>query len=771
MFFILIIGFTIAFLAPVLYRFFGDRTGAILSLLCLGMFIYFCFFLNPVATGHIFISHYQWVPRLAINLSFYLDGLALLFALLISGFGALIILYAGSYLKENPLLGRFYMYLLFFMMSMLGLVLSGNLISLFVFWELTGLSSYLLISFNNENLTARIAALQAMLVTGGGGLIMLAGFILLEQTSGTYDMAELISQRDRLVSSSFYTPIVLLILIGAFTKSAQFPFHFWLPNAMEAPTPVSAYLHSATMVKAGIYLVARLNPALGGTHLWQNLLIIVGSLTMVIAAIMAFKYTDLKKILAYTTISALGMIFLMLGIGTPAAVQAAVVFILAHALYKGSLFLMAGNLDHQAGSRDLAMVSGLKRVMPYTAVAAILACLSMSGVVPFIGFIGKELIYDAVLNTTLYTVSLLVAVVFSSVVFTAIAINIGYSVFWGAYKSPGSVTTEASFSMLLGPLLLSASGLLFGLFPQTLTQPLLNMSVIQIVKDVEVFTLSIWHGFNLVLLLSAITLIAGGGLYLFRDRIRTRNEQLYFLEKYGPEAFYNYGLDAFLRWSYQLTRLTQNGYLRFYFTTILWTFIGILLYVLTSRHLGLDLQNRLASSLDYSLYELFICCLVTVGMVLILMTKSRVTALATMGVVGYGLALIYIIYSAPDVAMTQFLIETLTVVLFVLVLHKLPYFEIFSGKAVRFAYLFLSIVFGGLMTYILLLITSYPMHSELKTFVGENSLPLGGGRNMVNVILVDFRALDTLGESIVLAIAAIGIFSLLKLKLVKEEGL
>jgi len=759
---ILLIGLLITFCSPVVHQLLKRRAGIVLSLFPTAFFIYCCTFLPAVSAGESVLFHYAWVPQLGINLVFLIDGLSLFFALLISGFGTLITLYASGYLSKHPQLGRFYMYLLLFMISMLGVVLSGNLISLFVFWELTSLSSYFLISFDHENTSSRAAALQAMLVTAGGGLVMLAGFILLGLVTGTFDILAILSSS--VVDHHYYPFIVVLILVGAFTKSAQFPFHFWLPNAMAAPTPVSAYLHSATMVKAGVFLVARLTPALSGTLLWQMLLVTTGCITMLLGAVMAMRYTDLKKILAYTTISALGTLFVMLGLGSAYALQAAIIFILAHALYKGALFMVAGNLDHQTGSRDVEALSGMRRLMPITAAAAILACLSMSGVIPFLGFIGKELVYEAALHATMYNIILIIAVIGANALGTAIAISIGYRIFFGKYKSPQLQVKEAPASMWIGPLVIAAAGFLFGILPQWFVQPILNISVVQMMKDIEVTRLSLWHGVNLVLLLSLVTLLLGYLAYRNRAVIKTVANKITVSRTSVSNLMYEKTLKGMLHVSHRITRFTQNGFLRYYIATIVWVFIALVMYVLFANKIVLHLQPKIISLLEFRFYEEIICIFIVMGVVKIFYTLSRVTALASMGVVGYGLALIYIIFSAPDTAMTQFLVETLTVVLFVLVLHKLPYFEDLSEKTRRFGYLVLSVAFGGVMTYILLLVRSYPMTSELKSYFGENSVLLGQGRNVVNVILVDFRALDTMGEAVVLGIAAIGIYSLLKLK-------
>jgi multicomponent Na+:H+ antiporter subunit A len=764
---ILLIGLFITFCSPVVHQVLKQRAGVVLSLFPTAFFIYCCTFLPAVTSGETIIIQYAWVPQLGIDLVFLVDGLSLFFALLISGFGTLITLYASGYLAKHKQLGRFYMYLLLFMIAMLGVVLSGNLISLFVFWELTSLSSFFLISFDHEKTASRAAALQAMLITVGGGLVMLAGFILLGSVTGTFNIPETLTSS--VVEHKYYPFIVVLVLVGAFTKSAQFPFHFWLPNAMAAPTPVSAYLHSATMVKAGVFLVARLTPVLGGTTLWQMLLMVTGCITMVLGAVMAMRYTDLKRILAFTTISALGTLFLMLGVGTTYALQAAIIFILAHALYKGALFMVAGNLDHQSGSRDVEKLSGMSRLMPYTAAAAILACLSMSGVIPFLGFISKELVYEAALNATVYNIILVVAVIGANALGTAIAISIGYRIFFGKFISPKQQVKEAPASMWIGPLLIAIAGFLFGFLPQWFVQPMLNIAVVQLMKDIEVMHLSLWHGLNLVLLLSFVTLLLGYLAYRARGRVKTIADKLTVPRTSRPTIIFEKTLKGMLYVSHRITRFTQNGFLRYYIATIVWVFIALVIFVLFTKNMVLHLQPKIFSLLEFRFYEEIICIFIVMGVIKIFYTLSRVTALASMGVVGYGLALIYIIFSAPDTAMTQFLVETLTVVLFVLVLHKLPFFEDISEKKRRFAYLVLSVVFGCVMTYILLLVRSYPMTSELKTYFAENSVPLGQGRNIVNVILVDFRSLDTMGEAVVLGIAAIGIYSLLKLKPAKGD--
>ncbi|MEO1551333.1 MAG: proton-conducting transporter membrane subunit, partial [Pseudomonadota bacterium] len=365
--------------------------------LAIGLFAWFIGQAPQVAQGQVLRLAWDWVPSLGISMSFVLDGLSLTFALLISGIGAMVFLYSNTYLAGHPQFGRFALFLTSFMLAMLGLVLADNLIALFVFWELTTITSYLLIGFGHDTTKGRRSALQALFVTGAGALALLAGFILLGLTAGSFELSVILAQGDTLKEHALYVPILILILAGTFTKSAQFPFHFWLPNAMAAPTPVSAFLHSATMVKAGIYLMARLHPGFAGTEMWFWTLSVAGAFTAVFASVLALRQTDLKQALAYTTLMALGTLTLFLAQSSGYAMTAFATFLVVHSLYKAALFLVVGCIDHSTGSRETEVLGGLARAMPVTALAAGLAALSMAGFPPFLGFIGKELKYAGVL--------------------------------------------------------------------------------------------------------------------------------------------------------------------------------------------------------------------------------------------------------------------------------------------------------------------------------------------------------------------------------------
>ncbi|MBA2746275.1 MAG: Na(+)/H(+) antiporter subunit A, partial [Flavisolibacter sp.] len=455
-------GFITAFLLAGIGRFLKGKLSFLVSLLPLVLFFYFLQFIPSIGNGDRLYSSYNWIPSMGINFDFYLDGLAMIFCLLITGIGFLIFIYASSYLKGHVYLDRFFGYLSLFMGSMLGLVLSDNLFTLFVFWELTSISSFFLIGFNNEDPASRKSALLALALTGGGGFLLLTGFVLLQNIGGSSSIQELIGSAETIRTHSFYLPLIILVFGGAFTKSAQFPFHFWLPGAMKAPTPVSAYLHSATMVKAGIYLLARFTPVLGNHSYWNNTLMVVGGLTMVFTAMHTFFRTDLKSILAYSTIAALGMLVFLIGIGTQEALIAAAVFILVHALYKAGLFLITGVIDHETGTRDITKLGGLRHVLWPLAIAGMLAALSNAGIPLTFGFLGKDLIYEATLQSASSAYILTGAAILTNILLLYAGFIAGIKPFIGNLKNEFSKVHLPSFLMWAPPLLLGVGGLLFG---------------------------------------------------------------------------------------------------------------------------------------------------------------------------------------------------------------------------------------------------------------------------------------------------------------------
>ncbi len=758
-------GFALALLAPWLHHITRRWAGWLLALGPLAITVYFTAQAARIAGGETISTSLRWIPSLGVDLAFYLDGLSLVFAIIISGIGTLIVLYASAYLAGDALEGRFYLYLLFFMASMLGVVLANNLITLFVFWELTSISSYLLIGFKHNKATSRAAALQALLVTGSGGLAMLAGLVLMGQVTGSNTISELLTQGDAVRGNGLYVPILLLVLLGAAAKSAQVPFHFWLPNAMEAPTPVSAYLHSATMVKAGVYLLARLNPVLGGTDEWRVLVTGVGAVTMLVGAYLAWQQADLKRILAYSTISTLGMLIMLLGVGTTLAAKAAVTMLIAHSMYKGALFLVAGSIDHETGTRDVTRLGGLRRALPFTGTAALLAAGSMAGLPPLFGFIAKEVFYKAADEAPDLPALLIGLAMLSSVLLVTAAALVAIKPFFGPRVHTPKHPHEAPPRMVLGPSLLATLGIAFGLVPGLLTDYAVRPATHAVLGAPAKVELVLWPGLNVILLLSLLTVALGATVYVTRARLSQRLQRLDIGSRLGPDRGYQKLLDGMLWLADWQTRILQNGYLRYYLITIVTTTVALVGHAVLTRT---DLDDALRLP-EIRPYEALIVAVILSAAYAVTQVRSRLAAVAALGTVGYSIALLYILFGAPDLAMTQFAIETLTVLLFVLVLYKLPRFAVLTSRAVRWRDALIALSAGAMMTLLVLIVTVDPSRTRLTSYFASNSVTLAKGRNIVNVILVDFRALDTLGEITVLSVAAAGVFALLKLRPPRKE--
>lgn len=759
MIFALLLIFALVFLAPLLHHATGSMTGWLLAIVPAGLTLYFTSTSSLVSANGRLTTGWQWSPELAVNLSFALDGLSLLFALLICGIGTLVLIYAGGYLADHARLGQFYAFLLLFMGAMLGLVLADNILTLFVFWELTSISSFLLIGFTHERSESRAAARQALLITGGGGLALLVGLIMLGFAGGSFELTELLTQGDILRANPLYSVILALVLLGAWTKSAQFPFHFWLPSAMEAPTPVSAYLHSATMVKAGIYLLARLSPLLGGTTTWTFAVGGVGAATMLVGGLLALYQTDLKRILAYTTVSALGTLTLLIGLGSPAAIQAMVVFLLAHALYKGALFMVAGAVDHETATRNVELLGGLRRAMPITAGIALLAAVSLSGFGPVLSFIAKELLFEAVLHVEGIGIVLGGVAVLASGLFVTEALIVTIRPFFGAPRATPKAPHEAPVSMWLGPALLAAAGLVIGLSPAIVARPIVAAASSAILNAPVEVDLALWHGFNLALGMTVASVLLGIALYRGWVLVRRTTPLIERVLGFWPSDTYRYILDGINRLSRTVTRVLQSGYLRQYMFVILLATVGFVGYTLVAKN-GLP---QVLTWTEIRFYEAVLAALMLLAAIYALFAPGRLSAVASLGIVGYGVALIYILYGAPDLAMTQILVETLTVLLFVLAFYHLPRINSFSSRATHVRDALIAVGIGGLMTALILASTATPPQSRLAGFFAENSKTIAHGSNIVNVILVDFRGLDTLGEVTVLSIAAFGVYALLKL--------
>jgi multicomponent Na+:H+ antiporter subunit A len=693
-----------------------------------------------------------WAPALGLSLSFNFDGLGLLFALLITAIGSLVVLYASRYLEGHPQAGRFYASLFAFMGAMLGVALSDNVLTLFVFWELTGFTSFLLIGFEHERPDARSAALQALIVTGAGGLALLAAGVLLFDVSGTTSLSAMASSRQSIVTHPFYAAVVTLVLLAAFTKSAQVPFHFWLPNAMAAPTPVSAYLHSATMVKAGVYLVARMTPILGGTTLWIAVVTTVGAATMVVGAYRCVQETDLKRILAYSTVSALGVLTMLLGLGTPAAVTAALVYLVAHACYKGALFLVAGAIDHETGTRDITVLRGLRRAMPITAMAGGAAALSMAGVPLTLGFVGKDAAYDALLHGGAWTTSLLLLIVVSSVLLGLAGVLAGILPFQG--DATHDDAKEPPWELWLPPFTLAVAGLLAGIIPSMLNLPLAAAAA-RILNTPFGMSLAIWHGLSPALMLSVLTLVAVGGAYAARDTVRISG----WLPAYGTEQLYTGALSALNTVSALIAPPLHSASLRSYVMVIVMATMAVGgTALVTAPGFG-----AIAPQMTVRLHEVLIVAVIITAAIAATFARSTMAAVLSLGVVGYGVATTFLVFGAPDLAMTQFSVETLTVFIYVLVFRHFRNLGPLSPRVVRYRDAFIAIGIGTFIGGLVLSVSTTETAPRLREYFAQFGPTLGHGRNIVNVILVDFRAFDTMGEITVLATAAIGVRALLRL--------
>ncbi|PAU76258.1 putative monovalent cation/H+ antiporter subunit A [Halomonas salipaludis] len=757
-------GFVLAAFAPLLQRWCGARTSLVLALYPAALALWLLTQLPAVMGGEVLVFSLEWVPALGMSLTFLLDGLSMLFALLITVIGAFVLIYAGGYLKGHPDLVRFHVVIVAFMVSMLGLVLADGLMTLFVFWELTSITSYLLIGFNHTDLEARKSARQGLFVTVGGGLALMAGLVMLAIAGDSWSLQELLNGGDVLREHALYLPMLLCLLGGAFTKSAQFPFHFWLPNAMAAPTPVSAYLHSATMVKAGIYLLARLHPGLGGTELWIGILSVVGALTMFTGAFLALRHTNIKKLLAYSTIMALGTLTMLLGIGTEGALIAFVTFLLAHSLYKGALFMVAGILDHETGTKDVTAMGGLRRLMPVTALVACISALSLAGVPPLFGFIGKELMFESVLDAGSFR-AIIFLLSFAAAIFTiAVAAIVVLRPFFGERRETPKAAHEAPSSMLAGPVGLATLTLAFGLLPVLAGTGLLTAAASAVAGEPLTVSLSLWHGINLPLIMSLVSLALGYLLFRHWDRVRGNLARLDPLFAHGPEAGYENLMDGIVRVSEWQTRVLQNGYMRNYIMVMVVVLIALVGNSLLLRH-----APEFAISLDVQFHEAVVAGLMVSGALFACISRSRLAAVASVGIMGFCIALTFILFSAPDLGITQLLVETLTVILLILVLFRLPRFASLSTPLERVRDLVVAGSMGVLIMLLILTVVASNQFVPVSGYMIENSVPLAHGRNIVNVILVDYRALDTLGEIFVLALAAIGVIAMLKLRAPKPE--
>jgi multicomponent K+:H+ antiporter subunit A len=717
--------------------------------------------------GAVITQTWSWLPQLGIDFSFRLDSLGLLFALLISGIGTLIYIYAYYYLNPKNSLSKLYLLLMLFMAAMLGISLSNNLIILLIFWELTSISSFLLVGYWSNYEAAQRGSRMALTITGMGGLAMLGGFVLLGQITGTYQLDQILTMTEQIQSHHLFVPTLLLILLGAFTKSAQFPFHFWLPNAMAAPTPVSAYLHSATMVKAGLFLVARLLPIFAGAALFHNIVTFVGLFTLCMASFFAIFKEDLKGLLAYSTISHLGLIMCLLGIGSPLAVAAAIFHIINHATFKAALFMIAGIIDHESGTRDLRKLSGLWQLLPFTATLTMITAASMAGVPLTNGFLSKEMFFTelvASLSGPLMVGSAIVATL-AGIFAVAYSIRLVHGVFFDGplgKQVPNKDAHEPAFGMRAPATLLAILCILVGLLPALLVEKIVNSTTQATTQNFafEGTHLALWHGFNLPLLMSVIALL-GGIIFYFSLAKGGALREIDLDPKLGRlqgRVLFDLFLKNLLLNSRRFRRATENGKLQSYLLWIVIFTVGLVGFPLLSNAVGTGTRELThAPALAIILWLLlFSAC-----WMLLWFHHERIKAVLISGAVGLVVTMVFIGFSAPDLALTQITVDVVTTVLLLMSLSLLPQLTPYESSPTRRWRDAIIALGGGLGIAAIAWLIMTRDHNSISWFFLQQSIPLGGGTNVVNVILVDFRGFDTFGEITVLGIAAIGVLSLM----------
>ncbi|MGE8493219.1 MULTISPECIES: monovalent cation/H+ antiporter subunit A [Comamonas] len=717
-----------------------------------------------------------WLGQLGLDLHFRMDGFAWLFSILVLGIGSLVVLYARYYMSQADPVPRFFSFFLAFMGSMMGVVLSGNLIQLVFFWELTSLFSFLLIGYWHHRKDARMGARMALTVTGTGGLCLLGGVLLLGHIVGSYELDNVLAAGDQIRNHELYRVTLVLILLGALTKSAQFPFHFWLPRAMAAPTPVSAYLHSATMVKAGVFLLARLWPALSGTEEWFWLVGGAGAITLLLGGYIAMFQHDMKALLAYSTLSHLGLITLLLGLNSPLAAVAAVFHIMNHATFKASLFMAAGIVDHESGTRDIRRLSGLQKMMPITGTLAMVASAAMAGVPLLNGFLSKEMFFaeTVYINTTPFlTTALPVAATLAGIFSVAYSLRFTVDVFFGppATDLPHE-PHEPPHWMRVPVELLVLICLLVGIFPAWAVGSYLDAAASPVVGgNLPEFSLALWHGINAPLVMSIIAMLAGILLYLLLRLLRAK--------QYLDDAPLVGRVNG--QWVFQaVMAIITNGarHMRRWLGTRRWQWqaLWLVLAALLTATLpllihGLQLGNRGLQPLSPAfgiLWLIGISCSLAAAF---LVKYHRLAALVTLGGAGLATCITFLWFSAPDLALTQLVVEVVTTVLLLLGLRWLPKRDKKLKKVSqhgalvtlrRWRDLAIALLAGGGMAWLSFAMMSRPFPESTSTFFLERALPEGGGTNVVNVMLVDFRGFDTFGEIVVLGIVALTVYALLR---------
>lgn len=754
--------FIAALFAPWIKAFVGPLAGWILAIVPAAIFVTFLTFIEPVSDLSVIRAGLDWIPAYGISFSFFIDGLSLVFGVLISGIGTFIIIYSGPYLAGHPHQGRFFSYMLMFMGSMLGLVLADNVFTLFIFWELTSITSFLLIGFDNSRQAARRAAIQALVITAGGGLALLAGLILLTLITGQNSLTGMLTTAGAAQESELYLVAMLLVVAGAFAKSAQVPFHFWLPNAMEAPTPVSAYLHSATMVKAGVYLLARMNPILGGTEPWFWILTLFGGATLLWGGALAVRQTDLKQMLAYTTMGSLGLLVLLIGVGTEAAILGAILYLCAHSLFKGALFMVAGTIDHGTGTRDITVLGGLREAMPITFIAALLAGFSMAGFPIAIGFLAKEEMYLALTAGIWPDLLFLAVLIVGNALMVVVGLIVAFKPFLGELRPTPHAPHEGSFGLFIGPAVLAVLGIVAGLFTGWLNLAVLNPtggSITNAAVDAQVHL-----AFNFTspaLWASIITWLLGAVLFWKVDAVRSMLRRTGEAIGWTFDAGFDAAMFGLIRFADRITRILHSGQLDRYLLLM----FALLAIVLSAPLIITGSLPPLPEWPTLTFYEWGVIIIAAIGLMTVFGARTRLTGVVALGIQGFAVAVIFMLFGAPDLSFTQFMVETLTVVILALVMTRLHLEEIDRREleaAIRDGAVAIAVGVG--ITMLLLVVLQTELDLTLTEFFNATSAPIAHGRNIVNVILVDYRALDTLGEISVVMAAGLAILALIRMR-------
>jgi multicomponent K+:H+ antiporter subunit A len=747
-----------------------------------GLIALFCtvqtaLYFPQIADGGVLRQEIEWLPALGLNLVIRLDGFSWMFSMLVLGIGSLVVLYARYYMSPTDPVPRFFAFFLAFMGAMVGIVLSGNIIQLAFFWELTSLFSFLLIGYWHHRKDARRGARMALTVTGTGGLCMLAGMLVIGHIVGSYDLDKVLIAGAQVRAHPLYLTALVLVLLGALTKSAQFPFHFWLPHAMAAPTPVSAYLHSATMVKAGVFLLARMWPVMGGTEPWFWLVGGAGLCTMLIGGYAAMFQNDLKGLLAYSTISHLGLITLLLGLNSPLAAVAAVFHIMNHATFKASLFMAAGIVDHESGTRDIRRLSGLRRMMPVTATLAMVASAAMAGVPLLNGFLSKEMFFaeTVFLETAPFLEVLLPAAATLAGMFSvAYSLRLVVDVFWGPPATDLPRQPHEPPHWMRVPIeLLVLACLVVGVLPALSVGGYLNAAALPVVGGaLPVFSLAVWHGLNAPLLMSVVAMLGGACLYLLLRHLRARGhiDAPVLMRHINGQRLFDGALAVLTVAGRKSRSLLGTQRLQW---QMLWLLLAALVagaVPLWTHSLYLGNRTSLPVSPAFALlWALGASCAVAAAWHA---KYHRMAALTLLGGAGLCLCITFLWFSAPDLALTQIVVEIVTTVLILLGLRWLPKrdeslrrpsrAERRSTRLRRLRDLALAVGAGSGMALLALAMMSRPFPESTSTFFLERALSEGGGANVVNVMLVDFRAFDTFGEIVVLGVVALTVYALLR---------